>query len=177
MFGTDSPAILGGLIAVGAFGLLGIGGFFTYSAAVAAPAVPLTTVVIPFTTGGQVVASYTVVTSGVTLTQQQAALLAVMQAGGMATEPVAVAAILNSWGLTFFSLDSIIALGLYSNMQQQQGQGYFDSLGNWMGPGQGGGSPNPPGFPGFGLGGNVGPSGATYGCTIVNSVWECYWYY
>jgi len=164
-----------------ALGMVGSLGLFTYEAAVAAAAEtsPLQVWTIPFVADGVVVAEYTVVTGseiGVVLTETQATLLAGMEAGAMATEPIACATMLSSWGVEYFTVDSMIALAL---LNPPVSPDTYGNIGGWLGgyTPDGGGFQTNPGFPGFPALTRYDHFGGTYGCVEIDGEQECYWYY
>lgn len=168
---AQNAQITGGLVGLAAMALIGIGAFFTGGAILAGTATTVT-----YTVADGTVLVYS---SGTALTAGQAAIAAVIESGALATEPVAVNAILSSWGMKMFTMESLLALASFNVTSPPQYSwtygnfGHF--MGNWSGLGQGAFS-TPPGFPEFpGHGGPVGGPSAGWVCTEWDDGTVCEW--
>lgn len=171
--GADTVAYaiaVGALISVGAFAVGASVAPFVAASELAAPEVYLGVSTIEFVAEGEVVSSFTVLVPA-TATDAQLALLAGMEAGAMSSEPVAVAAMLNAWGMEFFTVEGIAALAAFDATAPPTGQQqhafniqeylrhFFDNGDPWTGePPQGGGFAGQAPHPGR-------PPGR----------WNCYW--
>lgn len=173
--------IVGGLVALTALGAVSIGAFFTVPALSAIPpALTFTPIVI--TEGGVVVGEVTYVLSeGVALTAPEMVTLAQMSAGELSLlSNEAIAAVLESWGFhTLLSVDSLLVLAAYDITAQNPNYGgehhFLTPYPIHTGPGPGGGTGTPPGFPGSGFPG--GPPGSVWGCITVDGETVCRLYY
>lgn len=164
-----------GLIGLSAFAAIEVGAFFTYEAAAEG-----TVTTVSYLVAGGEAGDAIIFTTGTTLTAEQAAFVALVESGAMATEPIAVIQILTSWGFEVsgaFSLDALLALALY-NPPSNLPHGVFTGPGG--GPGNPGGYAVPPGFPDF-IGGGIPNWGMSFGgqwaCVISADVVECHLYF
>lgn len=165
-----TAALILGLTALAAFGVVGVYAGFTYAAAVAGEATN-----ISFTIGGS-----TVVAGGTAITEGQAAVIAVAEAEGMSGFGAALLEMIIEGGFTaLLTVDSLVALSLFDH--ESLSPGIYGHIGSWLGqavPG-GGGISTPPGFPGF-PGGPVHTIydgfGGQYACVLVFGEYQCFWY-
>lgn len=170
-FMSEDEIRFAGLVGLTAFGTIAYGAFFTYGAAAVTPPTLSVPATVTFTSAGVGVGTATFVnSSAVPLTMGQMQSLAAMQAGTLGFSEGAVAAILESWGMTAFSLEGLLALALY--IPPPLFNEHFGNFGAYIGnfvPG-GGGLTTPPGFPGFPGGGHQ------YGkiCYIMDGVEYCH---
>lgn len=165
--GREMAAIMG-LTALSAFAMVGVGAFFTHAAIAVGEATTIT-----YTVGGAAVYA-----GGSTLTSGQAAILATIASGGLDGEVVAVSAILSSWGMQMFTLDSLLALAAFDVSSNHSFRTHFGNSGSWMGNyvSGGGGYANPPGFPGFPGVGYPAAAGALV-CYYIGHDRYCFWSY
>lgn len=172
-----------GLVGMGAFSLLGIGAFFTYEAAVASPAAVTTVTYVIGSGANATTVIYAAAEGGVVLTESQATFVAMVEAGGMASEPVSVTAILASWGFqATWTEGELLILAAYEPPTPLDRTNY-GNFGAYLGYFQyglpGGGLTTPPGFPGFpGVGYPFEP-GEPHGffCVKYDDVDYCHWQY